>query len=198
MKYTWDVTVAQYRDAKGHFVPRRSVRKSLDRVILGTGNEMKGLAAEYRKGNLSLSEFALGMRERVKSVHLNSAAAARGGYAQLTQSDYGRVGRILKDQYTYLDRFVGDLDAKLVKLDGQGFFARVQQYFNTARVTYYQFADIAAEEAGFTEERNMLHPAEHCEDCIEMAALGWVPRGTLIPLGDRECGWNDKCDILYR
>lgn len=57
----------------------------------------------------------------------------------------------------------------------------------------------------FTEERSILDPASsaHCHDsdlpgCVEQAALGWQPIGTLVPVGLRTCGTRDRCSTIYR
>jgi hypothetical protein len=51
---------------------------------------------------------------------------------------------------------------------------------------------------GADEERNVLAPAEHCDQCRSLAALEWVPIGTLPPIGARTCGSNDRCSIRRR
>jgi hypothetical protein len=54
---------------------------------------------------------------------------------------------------------------------------------------------------GYDEESNLLAPAEHCEgqgSCVEQTTRGWVPVGSLIPIGGRLCVTNCKCQIRYR
>lgn len=150
------------------------------------------------KGTMSLSDFHLAMRAEVKSSFINNVAAAKGGYAQLSQSDYGRIGNEVKKQYRYLDNFVTELYSGTVKVGTSGFLSRVQLYFNTARTFYYKFDREAQEAAGMTEEHNMLHPAEHCGECVAQSDMGWVPLGTLVPIGERECVGNDRCTMVYR
>lgn len=198
MKFIWDLATGRYRDARGLFVPRLLVRKSLDRIAAASGQRMRVMGQAVSKGTVSLAEFHVAMRVEVKSAVINNAAAAKGGYAQLSFSDYGRVGNEVKRHYTALDSFVTELYAGTVKTGTPGFAARVQLYFNTARTFFYKLDREAQEAAGMTEERNRLHPAEHCADCVAMSKMGWVAIGTLIPIGDRECVGNDKCDMEYR
>lgn len=198
MKFTWDPATAQYRDAKGHFVPRALVRKSLDRVAQAAKVRMQSMAMELGRGKVSLPDFHLAMRSELKTAFVNNVAAAKGGYAQLTASDFGRIGNEVKKQYKFLDNFVTELYAGTAKTGTSGFLARVRLYFNTARTFFYKFDREAQEAAGMTEERNRLHPAEHCPECLAMSAMGWVPIGTLVPIGERECVGNDRCDMAYR
>lgn len=198
MNFFWDPSTGRYRDAKGHFVPRELVRKSLDRIAAASGQRMRVMGQQLAKGSVEIADFHIAMRAEVKSALINNGAAAKGGYAQLTQSDYGRIGNEVKRHYTALDRFVQELYAGTVAPNTKGFLARIQLYFNTARTFYYKLDREAQEAAGMTEERNLLHPAEHCAECLAMSDMGWVPIGMLVPIGDRECVGNDRCTMQYR
>jgi len=46
-------------------------------------------------------------------------------------------------------------------------------------------------------EKWQLGAAEHCPDCLALAAQGWVPVGTLPPIGtETQCGDSCKCTIV--
>lgn len=47
-------------------------------------------------------------------------------------------------------------------------------------------------------ERNLLGIADHCAGCIIETKRGWVPYGTLIPLGQRDCKAGCRCTIIYK
>lgn len=42
-------------------------------------------------------------------------------------------------------------------------------------------------------ERSIRHAQDSCNGCIREAARGWVPAGTLVPVGLRDCGNSCKC-----
>jgi hypothetical protein len=156
---------------------------------------MRSLATRLREGTIGLDQWLADMRVAVKDVHLYSSALAKGGWAQMTKADFGRVGRTVKDQYAYLDRFAADIDAGMA-LDGR-FLMRVELYVESGRRTYY---DVVARELpdGFDEERSVLHPADHCDECVEQAALGWQERGAMIPVGERTCLSRCRCTQEWR
>jgi hypothetical protein len=194
--YAWDADAKRYRGAGGRFVSRRAVRAALDVTLENSGKRMNALADQLRKGEINLDTWLREMRGTVKAVHLYSTAAAKGGWDQLTKKDFGRVGRILRDQYTYLDRFAADIEAGL-PLDGR-FTTRVRMYMQSGRRTYYDAADRLVDEiGGFDRERSVLHPADHCDECVAQAALGWQPRGAMIPIGERICKSNCRCTKEY-
>jgi hypothetical protein len=137
------------------------------------------------------------MRQEIKRTQLSTTSLLRGGWNQMTAADYGRVGSNVRVQYHYLDGFVGDLRSGRQRMDGS-FFNRAKLYPANARVTFHEQQTAQLDALGYTEELNVLHPAEHCVECIDARARGWVPIGTNVPIGKRQCVGNDRCSMRYR
>src|SRR5690606_13988745 len=146
---------------------------------------------------ISVERWRLTMRQEIKNVHLYSAASARGGWAQLTQAELGRVGQIIGREYQYLDRFAATIRGRAYKRDGR-MLARAQLYAQAGRRTYHGTDERGELENGMTEERRIAEGTGPCVDCLEQEAEGWVPIGTLVPVGARECLSNCRCTIQYR
>ena len=159
--------------------------------------ETRELADAYRKGNISLGRWEREMRALTKDSHLLNAAAAKGGWDRLTPADYGRVGQAVREQYRHLDGLAGELAAGFQSPDGR-FITRAQMYTRSGRTTYETTSRSVARDAEFTEERSILHPADHCESCVAQADLGFQPLGSLLPPGSRQCLSNCKCTLEYR
>ncbi len=197
--FTWDEAALQYRGRSGRFVSRQEIRHALDRAITQAQTRLIGLADQLRGGMLTVKQWQNMMADELKLLHLYSAAAAKGGWAQMTATDYGRVGRILRDQYQYLNGFAATVaDANYV-LDGR-FLARVKLYARSGRATYHAIQLNVMEDGGMTQRRSVLHPAEHCDQCVEQARLGWVDLHDerYIPLMSRTCLSNDLCTEDFR
>jgi hypothetical protein len=77
-------------------------------------------------------------------------------------------------------------------------------YVNGVNGSYEDAQRAAAINAGYEYERNVLGRTEnHCKSgtrpgCVEQTRLGWVPIGTLTPIGGRTCLSSCKCQIVYR
>lgn len=195
--YTWDKRAGQYRDASGRFVPRIDIREAVDWAIDNAQRRILATGEDFRAGRITLEQWREQTARDLKDVHLYSGAAARGGWAQMTQSDFGLVGAELRRQYAYLDNFAQQIANGTQKLDG-AFVNRLRLYAQSGRLTYARI-DLRVNAAlGMDEERNVLHPADHCEECQFLRDLGWVPIGTLPPIGERECLTNCRCTISYR
>ncbi len=195
-RYIYDKKSRRYRDASGRFVSGREVRQALDTALQSASSRIRKLGAGLRENKISLTRFELEMRVAIKDVHLYSRALARGGWDRMTPSDFGSVGQVVKKQYAYLSRFVAEISLGY-PFDGR-FTVRVGMYAQAARHTFYAALTDEMESAGMTEEQNVLTPAEHCAGCLEETELGWVPIGTLVPVGERICITNCKCYIEYR
>lgn len=137
------------------------------------------------------------MLREIKTVHVANAVTAKGGWVQMEQSDWGRVGQRIRVQYDYANKFASEIRYGKQKLDGR-FLQRADMYGSAGRATFEAERRADREENGMTEERNRLHPAEHCSQCLEENTKGWVEIGTLVPIGERLCRVNDHCTLEYR
>lgn len=195
--YRWNQTANRYISPSGRFVGRQQVRAALDVAIDNSAKSIKALSQQLRDGNISLADWQLAMAREIKATHLASAALAKGGWAQLSQSDYGRVGQIVRQEYAYLNKLAQDIAAGRQPLDGR-FLRRAEQYIQAGRATYHQVEQREMKVRGYDEERNIRHARDSCPGCLDATARGWVAIGTLPPVGGRDCRRNCRCTIEYR
>lgn len=197
-QYEWSKKAARYRDPiTGRFITRRQVRGWVDKLVQQAQRRLTESADAMRRGDISVGEWQKAMRAEIKQTQLSVEALVRGGWSQMTQRDFGRVGARVREQFKYLDKFTRDLQNNRQATDGR-FIQRAKSYAAAARVNFHESQTDQLSELGYSEERNVLHAAEHCADCLDQAALGWVPIGTLTPIGSRQCRVNDRCSVEYR
>lgn len=187
----------QYIDALGRFVGAQMIRSIIDSDIDMTGERLASLAAQLRAGNISVEDWANAMAIELKHLHLANLAAAKGGVKNLTQSDYGRVGRILRKQYEYLNNFATLLSNNRAYIQTPEFMRRVGFYAQAARTTY-ETVKLKEEIArGAKWARRVLHNAEHCTGCVRGWLQGWIPASQMVPIGGYECNIHCHCTIEY-
>lgn len=185
-----------YIDERGRMVAQTTIRDGLDSLLDAKKGEMGNLSVALRDGKISLGEWQTAMMQQVKDVHLISGAMERGGWAQMTQADFGRVGQAVRGEYEYLRNFAKEIEDGL-PLDGR-FVRRAELYGEAGRDTYYEFARVSARRNGYDEESSIRHAKESCSECIEQEGRGYVPIGTLVPIGSRQCLSRCKCSMEYR
>lgn len=190
--------VGAYRAPNGRIISQAQVREALDSYVDNSQNVSRDLGMLLRDQQISLADWQMQMRAHIKDVHLTAAAAQRGGWDNMTQADFGRVGQRIRVQYEFLDNFATEIAEGTQPLDGR-FLVRSQMYSEASIATFDRFQTNAFNVAGFDEEASFLDPgARHCNECVTEAARGWVPIGSLVPIGERTCLTRDRCTKQYR
>lgn len=191
------------------FVKNTEVRAAIDDYIAAAEQRIIELSAQLQAGEIDVATWQLGMRRALTDIHLANAAAAKGGWAQLTPADYGRVGQMVKQELGGkkawenaegkrggLNQFAQDIEDGL-PLDGR-FLQRARQYAQAGRHTYEEIRRKDMMDAGMTEARSIRHTRDSCYGCVTQAALGWQPITDVVPIGTRDCLRNCKCTVEYR
>jgi hypothetical protein len=204
-RYRWNPelgTTGRYIDRDGKIVRQTTVTKQLELVIEGVQNDAVALALDLQDGSISVQEWYNAFTEQVKVMHGIGASLAKGGWAQMESSDWKLTKEITKTQLEFLNKFAEGVDSGDVKLDGN-FLRRVDQYVAASRGTG---EEIRRKEMfrKATHERRVLGVADHCttdktglRGCVELAALGWQPVGTLPPIGGAPCRNNCHCHFEW-
>jgi len=198
MAYTWSASALQYRDSQGRYVSPRAINHAVDYVIRGASERMVAMSQGLQDGTLSLAAWQEQMAAEMKMLHVAAAAMGRGGWAQMSQADWGWTGHELRNQYGWLRNFAQDIATGHQPLDGR-LLNRTRLYAEAARGTQREMQRRMGQQIGHSQERNQLGAADrHCAACLSCSAQGWVPIGTLPRVGGRTCGTRCKCSILTR
>lgn len=201
--FRYDPVRDRYRDARGRYLSRVDVRRALDTAFEGSQDVAGALAVSLREGRIGLREWQTGMIGVIKRTHLQAAAAAKGGWSQLSPADFGRVGAAIKEQYRYLRAFAAQMEAGS-PADGR-FEVRSRMYGHAARRHFHAVQREQMRVRGFDEERNVRTARESCAGasagrigCVDASRRGWVPIGDLPAVGARICLTQCLCFIEYR
>lgn len=196
--YGWNEDAGRYVDlSTGRFVSQAQIRTALDATLRDAQDEIRDLARGLNEGWISLPDWQQRMAQEVKLIHLASGAEAVGGWAQLDQREYGRIGYELRRQYEYLQNFALQIERGEQRLNGT-LINRALMYGESGRRTYEQVRRAGMALREMNQERRVLGVADHCDDCIRIAAEGWQPIGTLPPIGDSQCLTHCHCTFDYR
>lgn len=201
--WRWATDSSRYRDLQtGRFVSQAQVRDWSGQAAKASGDAVTEMAEMLGDGRLNVRDWTLLMRDEIKDVYIQQYVAAKGGLSQMTQRDWGSIGGMLRDQYRYLDRFArqvadGEVPASRVA-------TRARLYTTSSKEAFERATQRVMVAGGMTEVHWRLHPAEHCEDCVAFAAMGWQPiasrpYGDAIPgSGHTRCLTNCACTLSYR
>ena len=189
-QWVFDQAKKVYNKVRGGSVSHDNVIEWRDDYTSQVADISTRLANDLLNGKINVQQWTLNFREELKTAYINQYRLGRGGTDAMTQADWGRIGRQLRDQYQYMNNFAaqiarGDLTASQIE-------ARMKLYFNSATQMYERGQATSAglilpqyPGDGRTQCRTnckcqwniseyddrwdctwKLNPAEHCPDCI--------------------------------
>ena len=186
-----------YRNlSTGRIVPRSQIITELENVAKVSRANMRSLSERLIAKQITIAEWQTRMAAEIKTVHVTQAAAAKGGWAQMSQADWGHVGYKVREQYKYLQGFANDIASGKQPLNGR-VLARAEQYGKSGHGTFESVRGRVATSKGLTRQRRVQHSQEGCAGCKTVASLGWQPIGSLPPIGSQECRSNCLCSDEY-
>jgi len=195
--WSYDRNSGRYRDEKGRFLSQASVEKLVDARIDKLEASLKRFTRMLSNGNITLDQWEASVREAIKGAHIQAAIVGYGGKDQMGSGEYGRIGQRLRSEYAYLQGFALDLLEQRVSAPMAT--ARVGLYAQSVRGSYWQGTELRKQQQGYGLMRRILDPqAQHCQDCIDHAARGLAPIGSLPMPGQRcACRARCKCRVEY-
>lgn len=199
MVFTWEKRAGRFRDGTtGRFVAERTIRRGVDAVASASSARMVAHTEQLRSGASSVLDWERALRREIKVAHMAQILAAHGGPQAMTQADYGWASGQIRAQYKYLANFAADIVSGRQPLNGR-LLARAAMYGAAARATFEAARARDAEARDVVmEERNITGSGDPCSECPGLSARGWVPLGTLPPVGSRACLANCRCRIERR
>lgn len=197
--FIFDRSVGRYRDlATGRFVSEKSLEVLMNSYADDfLAYNIDKITSDFLDGKITLTVWQERMARELKDAYVVTGSVGRGGRYLMDYSDYGRIGGHLRAEYRYLNQFAQEI--KLGTLSSAQIRWRAHLYARGAQMSYWEGRRKAFQDAGKSLERRVLHPAEHCEDCIQYAAQGWQSIGTFPPpgLGSR-CMHGCRCSMEWK
>lgn len=197
--FGWNNAAKRYYELdSGRFVSRATLRDSLEALMDTSALNMNALTTKLIDGGISLADWQTGMMSEIKSAHVAASALSQGGWAQMTQSDWGATGQMIREQYDFLRNFAGQIASGEQPLDGRA-LVRSDLYGDAANGTFEAMKRRMMTNDGYDQERRVLESgADHCDGCLDQAAQGWQPIGTLDAIGEEECQVRCRCEFEYQ
>lgn len=195
---SWDPSAKRYRDPDtGQFVSEDAVRGVVDQLADGLTNRLVNLTQDLLDRRTSLPTWQSQFADTLVDHHLAAAAIGAGGLDMLRRSEPSAAQARLADQLKFLRGFARDLESGRQPMDGRA-LNRARLYGSASRSAFEEQrrSNYAGEIE--VEEIWLLSAAEHCSGCSAQASRGYVPRGSLPPIGSRQCRTHCRCRIGHR
>jgi hypothetical protein len=135
MAWVWNATAKRYQNTdNGQFLSFNRALDLVDQSLAHSGSRSDRLAELAGNNEISPIDWRDRFRQELKEEYIRQSMFGRGGREQMTQSDWGAIGRRLQDQYALLDNTTAEI-AEGTYTEGQ--IKVIQQnYINSARQVY--------------------------------------------------------------
>ena len=187
----------------GRMIPQSVVNQALELQIKDAQTAIGVISRRLAEDKISLAQWQTAMAKEVKIVCTHAAALAKGGWANMSQADWGAVGRLTRDEYKRLQDFavsIANGKVKLLRLDGEvngQFLRQADQFAQSGVGTFNDMSRREASAGGATHEQRVLDTAaQHCDCCIGEAGH-WELIGTLKKIGNCDCHNNCRCHFIF-
>lgn len=199
--YVYDSRTGRYHGPLPSYrlVSHQTIMGLVQQRIDYHANEITRLTNALVGERITLELWERGMAAELKSLYLQQTALAKGGWQNVTPADKRRVTMLLREQFTYLDRFANDIAAG--RLSAAQILWRAGLYPLAGRQSYWKARDDAMRKQGLTQERRIaIGDAGTCSPCTDLAAKGWRRIGTLPAPGGPPCSGINlcRCEKEYR
>jgi hypothetical protein len=211
--YKWDTAEGKYLNIRtGVFIDSIALRNAaIDPFLIRVKSAMRDLDKRLQGKVVTLTEWHLQMIAMVKQSQIAASLIAIGGVPNSSQIDRSAIASSVIAMLTFLQTFAEDIESGKQLINGT-LLSRTDLYANSARDAYEEarrnaviVGAIVISGVIATRERRILEQgANHCNTdggltgCIELAAKGWQPIGTLPRLYDTPCRTNCKCRFDYK
>lgn len=180
--------------SNGRIVSGRQLADEMQRHMSATYDALEGLTRQVYAGQLNVAQWQIAVAQELKDAHLAQAMFAVGGKRNMTAVDYGRVGGVLADEYRYLSNFADDIASGTRSLAQS--LPRIRQYGNSSQQAYWRAMTTRTTDEEWIHWE--LNPAEHCQDCLDLAGSSPYKPGNLPTwpgAGETRCRGNCNCTL---
>jgi len=177
--WQWDTASHRYRNTDtGRYLSNQQMLGLRDTFSAKQSAKVADLAGKVSNG-LTVAEWERSMRSTIRTSTVDQYVLGRGGRNAMTPADWGRVGRLVKEQYKYAGAFAQDIaDAKL---SAAQIAARAQLYMASSTGAYER-----GRAASFKGLRLPAYPADGSQQCKANCKCSW----SIEDLADRyEATW---------
>jgi len=126
------------------------------------------LAEQVYTGEITIGAWEESMKQAIRGLHTSVAAIAKGGWDNMSFSEWGRLGTPLRNQYKYLHGFAETIFAKKDTISLNAIKARARLYGNAGGYV----ANLMVAGASIAEQLKFI-PRDGTTSCLVSCKCFW-------------------------
>ena len=192
--WQWDDDLARYLNIEGNVVTHQQILDVTQAELARLEIEVEEATALLVEGDATVPEW----EELIAEITIGAALLFLLfglGNKQPDEITESMARTHLERQFGFLQNF-----AKSVLAGGMtanGIAARAKLYLHDAQLLYGLAQEFIHPIDVYPFYSNALGPCQSCPECPQITAKGIVPRGTLKPIGQRQCFVNCCCQWSF-
>lgn len=186
---------------RGAVIRQSLVKAAAEAAVNHARARIYDAALRLQQGKLDVVAWTLEHNAAVKTLVGAESALARGGLAQMAQTDWDRASELVARQYGYSRAFFEDVAGGRYGVPGDTMgdivLRRAGMYADYGRAVYENTqVENARDRLGHTKARRILAAVENCPGCVAEAEKGWQDIEDVSPIGGEQCLSNCHCIII--
>lgn len=194
-KFKWSAKRREYIYGNGRAVSADTLNNWISQAADNAEQRMRSIAQRFVDGEINTAEWVIATKDEMRAGVRGMAMLANGG--TLDKKQLGAVGAAVRKQYGFFNDFLNAVENGEVA-KGPALVARAGLYGANQFVQFQAFQRAREQQAGMTEEKNILGIADHCSGCLTETSRQWVTIGKLVPIGSRDCRARCRCHFEFR
>ena len=192
--WEWDEEAGRYIAANGELVTFQQILEVTQAELFKLENDIEEATVLLVDGDASVPEWEELIAEITISAALLFLVFGLGDRTSDPTTE-SLLRAELERQFRFLQNFAQSV--RNGEMTAQGIASRAKLYVHDAQLMYSRAQEILHPVELFPFYSNVLGPCQHCRTCPQETAKGIVPRGTLIPIGQRDCLWRCCCQLAF-
>lgn len=131
-------------------------------------DDVTGLAAKVYSGEMTIGKWEESMKSLIRGLHTSVTSIKKGGWDQMSWSDWGKMGTPLREQYKYLHGFAKTIETNKDTISLKAIEARAKMYGNAAQAT----GDIVNTDAEIRSKLPWM-PRDGSTECLVNCLCRW-------------------------
>ncbi len=212
--WRWDSKIQKYRSMSGRIVGDYELKQLAEEIAAALKKKNRHILLLFLAGGIPMLMWRHRTATELVAFYLLMGMLGSGGVDHLKppvkKIIVGAPGRPPGLMFTLerLRTFTRKLEEEGIK-PTPGIQARLDMYTDSAHTIFEESRRVSHQDEAKRvgkrlEERNILGDADHCATtngvigCPEWTKRGWLPAGTIAPIGMRPCLTNCRCKMGFR
>jgi hypothetical protein len=135
--WQWDERLKRYRHRNGRFVGSKQLLTARDDFIQNVKQQTDNITEQLFNKDITIQQWQQQSRDLIRHSFVSEYVLAKGGRGNMTQSDWGKLGAMIRRQYQFHDNFTQQIINGRYTVNNLGSLkARLRLYMESSKQAF--------------------------------------------------------------